>query len=347
MRDVLPVMRKQGPFRFIWSIWQESQDDNIFVFAAALSYSWLFAIFPLIVFALSLVPFLPEAARVAARTQLNGLIQDNLPQQAADTILKNPSVAAGLDSALNSQSTLVVSLSIVVAIWAASGGVSSIMNALDKCYEIERGRKYYVAKPVSLVLTLVLVLLSLLIIALIPVGTAVRKIIEAYPDQLHLPWMTSGVVLAFDMSRYFIGLAAGMLMLGLIYHFGVSVRQRWVLFSPGAVFCFIMWVALGLAMRYYFSSTWSSGYNKTFGPAAGIAILMLVFYLYGVVLLMGAEINSEIDYDRLGVPKGTRDFRKAELELERSVKYRAEEAEEADELRKNQAAPTDIPPRSL
>jgi membrane protein len=185
------------------------------------------------------------------------------------------------------------------------------MTALDRCYEVEQGRPFYFAKPLSLLLTTVLTALVLLVMLLIPIGTFVRnRLIDAdYVIPFTSIEVSTWTVWAFDVARHAVGLLAGFLALSLIYNICPSVRMRWRLFSPGAVLCFGAWVAIGLGFRAYLNSTAGTQYAQTFGPAAGLAMLLLVFYLYGVVLLIGAELNSEIDFVRLKAERGTRDLR--------------------------------------
>ena len=90
-----------------------------------------------------------------------------------------------------------------------------------------------------------------------------------------------------------------------VYYFGPMVRQPFRLLSPGGLFTVAVWVVLGLAFRFYVNSFGGTGYELTYGTVGGVAILLLVFYLDALVLLIGAEINSETDYIILNVPRGS------------------------------------------
>lgn len=322
LSDIMPVLREVGPFTLIRRVWQETMDDHVFVYASALSYSWLFAFFPMLIFLFSLIPFLPVEARQTGQDLVFEAIRTNFPGPAADQILSSPKLKSVLDAALNERRGAVLSVSLVIALWAASNGLSSIMVALDRCYEVEKGRPFYLGKPLSLLLTAVLTLLVLVVMTLIPIGTFVRNQLIAADYMIpyaNLP-VSEWTVKLFDVCRYAVGLTAGFLILSIIYNFCPSVRMRWRLVSPGAVFCFVAWVLIGLAFRTYLGVTGGTTYAQTFGPAAGLAILLLIFYLYGVVLLIGAEINSEIDFVRLKVPPGTMDLRPAQAELARRTR---------------------------
>lgn len=322
--DVQPVIDEIGAWTLIRRVVQETLDDHVFVYASALSYAWLFAFVPMLVFLISLLPFLPEAARDAGQTLINDSIRAAFPGQAADQILSNPKLTALLNSLFHERHGTVVSVSLIVGLYAASNGISAIMTALDQCYDVDKGRPFYKAKPVSLALTIVLTAMILLVMLLMPVGSIVRHWVWYVSKGVTIPFthirLKWWMLYAFDVTRYFIGLTIAFGILSIIYNFAPSVRMRWRLISPGAVFCFLGWVILGVVFRLYLNLTGGTTYSQTFGSAAGFAILMLIFFLYGVVLLIGAELNSEIDKVRLKVEPGTRDLRPAQKALALRIK---------------------------
>lgn len=315
----MPVIREVGIWTLIKRVVKETLDDHVFVYASALSYAWLFAFFPMLVFLISLLPYLPHDAREAGQNLIYEAIRRNFPPETATWILENTKLKTVLESTLNARRGALLSVSLAIALYAASNGISAIMTALDRCYDIDKGRPFYRSKPLSLLLTVVLTGLVLLVMTLIPIGSFVRnRIVE---QGLRVPFteieLKSWMVLAFDWARYAIGLTAGFAILSIIYNFCPSVRMKWKLISPGAILCFAAWVVIGLGFKLYLAKTGGTTYSQTFGPAAGLAILLLMFYLYGVVLLVGAELNSEIDFTRLKVIPGTRDLRPHQEKLAR------------------------------
>jgi membrane protein len=194
-----------------------------------------------------------------------------------------------------------------VAIWAASGGMSMTMAALDKCYELEAGRPFYKQRPLAVLLTIVVAALILAVVVLLPIGTALKTwlIQREYITASDVVW-----IVLFDIVRWLLALLFMVTSLMLIYHFGPSVKHRFHWITPGATFCLVVWLLLGLAFRLYVAKFGS--YEKTYGTVGGVAILLLFFYIDALVLLVGAEINSEIDFEVLKVKRGTRDFRPAE-----------------------------------
>ena len=97
-------------------------------------------------------------------------------------------------------------------------------------------------------------------------------------------------------------------VVGIMYRYGVAIRQRFRLLSPGAVFTIGVWLFLSFAFRWYVNVFGKESYTRTYGTVGGVAVLLLFFYLDALVLMLGAEINCEIDYEVLGVPRGSMDF---------------------------------------
>jgi len=243
-----------------------------------------------------------------AREEVKRLVYTTAPgTEAADVIWTN--IDHRVTDLLQHQGTLLPRLlSLGLALWAASGGMNMTMAALDKCYEVEKGRRFYQQRPVAVGLTLVVALLMILVLTLLPVGTIVKHWIEKY----HIRYLHEGspVLVVFDIVRWTLSLFFMVTVVAVIYYKGPSIRHHFVWLTPGGVFAIVVWLVLGFAFRFYVQK-WGK-YNETYGTVGGVVILLLFFYIDALVLLIGAEINSEVDFEVLKVRRGTRDFTKAE-----------------------------------
>src|SRR5439155_18235782 len=125
LRDVAPVLRRMGVVRFGRKVWFEVGDDNLFTWASALAYSWLFAVFPFFLVLLSIIPLLKLDWRVEAMHQINSAI-DQLPREAKDTVQKyiEPKIHALVLPQNERRASIksLLSLGLLVALWAASAG---------------------------------------------------------------------------------------------------------------------------------------------------------------------------------------------------------------------------------
>ncbi len=286
------VLRSMGFGRFCRGVWSQVQEDQLFTWAAALAYSWMFAIFPFLIFLLSLVPLLPERAKHEAYRDIERVVDNSLPKEAAEPIKQQA------NDLFTQPRRGLLSLGILVTLWAAAGGTSMTMSALDRCYDVHphKARSYIKQRGMALVLTIVVVVLVLGVLILLPVTSGL------------LYWLAhKGVVLgwlrwAINIVRIIVAAILLITCLALVYHFGPALKRRFEPFSPGAIFCLTMWAIMAFVFRAYIDLFGYASYNKTYGAVGGVVILLFMFYIDAIVLLIGAEINSEIDFALVGLP---------------------------------------------
>lgn len=307
LRDVPCVLRTVGPISFAWRIWRQGNDDRLLTWASALAYSWLFAVFPFFIFLMTLVPYLPERVKHSSTEEMKKLVY-LFPEQGAKAIWE---VEVHLLNQPPGSIWLRV-IGIVLAVWSASGGMSATMSAFSRCYALDEDRPWFRQRLLAALLTIVVATLILLVVLLLPIGTIVRNIVI----RQHWPGFeaNSWTLIAFDIARWAIAIPFMISVLTVLYHFGPYVKHRFHWLTPGAVFCITVWILLGLGFRYYLNHF--ADYNKTYGAVGGAVVMLLMFYMDAAVLLWGAEINSEIDFEVLKIQRGTRNFLPAEARAE-------------------------------
>jgi membrane protein len=298
LRDVPVVLRTAGAWEFFKRIVREILDDNLFTMAGGLAYSWLFAIFPFLIFLMNLFPFLVGSHDAETKEGMRVFLFAALPDPAAKMLWEHMQHQIGV--IIDNPSPWIATVSLVFAVWAASKGIGVTMAAMERCYELERGRAFYTRRPMAFGLTLMVSVLVFALVLLLPMGAALKALFGG----LSSPWATHSI----DVVRGCLAVAVVMLILAVLYHFGPSVKHRWTYLSPGSVFVFLAWIAVALAFRYYVNHFGQSQYEKTYGSVGGTAVLLLLFYIDALVLLIGAQINSEVDFEVLKVPRGSRNF---------------------------------------
>lgn len=321
---------------FCKKVWFEISDDNLWTWASALAYSWLFAIFPFFLVLLSLIPTLPVKWRLEAKSQINNAI-NQLPHDAKLTVSQY--IEPKLDKLIFDKSpsiTLIWIVGLGVTLWAASGGMAMTMSAMDRCYDVERARPFYKQRPLAVGLTLVVATFIIAVVVLIPIGTMVTNYLTQGTEKLLLsatkigkpaeshetpaqikeqtqttmpatsqatvavasemvekPGKFAMWIVLWQIARYGLAFLLIFWIVALTYHFGPNVKQRFRILTPGAVFTVTMWLLLGLVFRIYVDR-WGK-YGETYGAVGGVIILLFLFYLDALILLIGAEINSEVD----------------------------------------------------
>jgi membrane protein len=281
LREFLPAVRAVGFQKFVITICKEVSKDRLTTQAAAVAYAWLFAIFPFLLFLLTLFAYIPERRKVSAHDYIESSANHVLAPDAAKALLTN------LDQVMNQQHTGLLSLGLAVALWIASGGMSATMTALDAAYDDSKIAPFYIQRPVAVLLTAIVAALILAVLTLLPVGTE----IESWLASTHE--VPGRILWALTFARYGVAIVMMLVILAMLYTFGTRVRHRFSLVTPGAVFTILVWIVLGEAFRFYVDKFGS--YQKTYGAVGGIAILLLFFYLDALVLLIGAEINTLVN----------------------------------------------------
>jgi membrane protein len=169
-----------------------------------------------------------------------------------------------------------------------------------------------------------------LVVAILPVGGLVLDWTWRHSVELIGYTPPAYVKVVLDIARWCLGLFLMMMVLNVVYHFGCQIRRRYRFVTPGAIFCVLAWVGLGLGFRWYMDKVASPGYDKTYGAVGGVIILLFLMYLAAIILLVGAEINSETDYAVYPVRRGELDIRPAEkaIALKRGEARRTRKAVE-------------------
>lgn len=289
LSDVRTVFRRVGPWGVAKTLYSEVDKDDVFVWAAAMAYSWLLAIFPFLIFLVTLIPHIPDRQKDQVLAQIQELLHQ-LPAETAG--LLQSYVDAAVQQVLIQTHGGLMSLGLLLTVWTASGGMSQTMYALDRCYDLQkRPRPFYTQRPLAVVLTIAAATLMLLVLILLPIG----GIVIAWTwDKFGLPesWR-----LAINLLRWLLGVILMMGALNVVYFFGTRVKQRYRFVTPGSAFCVLMWIVMGLGFRMYIDRFAIQGYNKTYGAVGGVVILLFVMYLAAVCLLLGAEINAFLDQE--------------------------------------------------
>jgi membrane protein len=283
LREFLPAVRAVGIRRFVVCICKEVSKDQLTTQAAAVAYAWLFAIFPFLLFLLTLFAYIPEKSKVNAHAYLAAAAGKVMAHDAAQTVITN------LDQVMDQQRFGLLSLGLIVTLWVASGGMSMTMSALDAAYDSRKTYPFYVQRPVAILLTIIVTVLILIVLLLLPVGTAIEQWLAAsqyFPNRIL--WLLT-------FARYGLAIVLMLAVLALLYTFGTRnpKRHRFQLITPGALFTLLVWIVLGESFRFYVDKF--GRYQKTYGAIGGVTILLFFFYLDALVLLIGAEINSQVD----------------------------------------------------
>ncbi|QIB52174.1 YihY/virulence factor BrkB family protein [Pseudomonas sp. OIL-1] len=252
--------------------------DDMSSYSAALAYQALFSIFPFILFLMAMLGFLHlpqffDWLRSQATTVL--------PETAAEQI--NPVI-----DQLQSQNGGLLSFGILIALWTSSAGMRSLMNAMNKAYDVTEARPTWKVFLLSIVYTIGIAIVLLAIAAMMIMGP---QVMEWLASQVGLQDI---VVTIWTWARWPVAIFLMMLVVALLYYIAPNVEQSFRFITPGSVVAVIVWIAASLAFGYYVQNF--GNYDATYGSIGAVIVLMLFFYISAAVLLLGAEINAVIEH---------------------------------------------------
>ena len=240
--------------------------------SAALSYYFIFALFPTLLFLTALLALLPIPHLL---DRLMAYVSDVLPGEAGLLVQMT------LDQALEGAHAGLLSVGAVTALWAASSGMTSIMAALNV-----KSRPWWRERVLAIGLTIVFSLLAVIALVLLMFGQYLGEAIAGRTG-----WGTAFQI-TWQLVRWPTAMALGLAAISLVYRLAPAPNQRWAWVTPGAAVAVVAWAIMSVALRFYVGHF--ANYNATYGSIGGVILLMLWLYLSGVVLLVGAAINSEI-----------------------------------------------------
>jgi membrane protein len=271
-----------GPVRLMKRVWKEIEHDDVYGKAAELSYYFLLAVFPALLFLVSLLGFLAGPG-TEMRAQLFQALASVLPPSSSDLISKT------VNEVSQSAGGGKLTFGILTALWAAAGGMSALMKTLNGAYEVKETRPWWKARLISIVLTIGL---SFLIIGALTLVLFGGHLGETVAGRLGLG---SAFQVVWSIVQWPLVLGFLLTAFASIYYFAPNIeRPEWYWVSPGAVVGVALWLAISFAFRIYLQ--FFNTYSKTYGSLGAVIILMLWFYLTGLAVLMGGEVNSEIGH---------------------------------------------------
>ncbi|BCS31861.1 hypothetical protein TBR22_A10640 [Luteitalea sp. TBR-22] len=258
---------------------KETIADDCLGLAAQLSYYVFLALFPAILFLLALGSYFPLQ-------DLSGQIVRVLRPIASPDVIAI--ISEQIQRIANSEDGGLLTFGVLTALWSSSAAMVAVTSALNAAYDIEEGRPWWKVRLVAVGLTLALAVFFLLSFTIVLAGPAIASYLE---QTLHLGSTVSTAWLVVQWPVAFLLVSTA---IGLVYYFAPDAEQDWVWISPGAVLATVLWLTASYAFRLYVTNF--SDYNATYGAIGGVMVLLLWFYVSSLAILVGAEMNAEIEH---------------------------------------------------
>jgi membrane protein len=265
----------------------EFKDDNVTDWSAALTYYAVLSIFPGVIVFVSLLGLLGQGPDTVQKL-LVILTDVGAPRSAVET-LEGP-----ITQVVNQQSGkagLALILGVLGALWTASGYIGAFIRASNAIYEVKEGRKFYILRPLQILITIVSVLLlTLITLSLVASGNVARAIGDAIG-------LGDTAVTVWNIAKWPIIVIIISLMIAGLYNIAPNVKQpkfKW--FTLGGFLALVLWVIASAAFGFYVANFGS--YDKTYGSLGAVITFLVWMWITNNVLLFGAEVNAELERGR-------------------------------------------------
>jgi membrane protein len=260
-------------------VYHEIQGDDCFGRAAQLAYYFLFALFPFFLFLTTLLGYLPIPNLL---DRIMEMLAPLLPGDALRLVQDN------LHQLVTGERGGLLSFGILAALWTSSSALTAIIDSLNRAYDVEEGRPFWKVRGTAILLTVGLSAFIIVALVLLTFGPQLGRWIA------DLVGLGRVFELSWNILRWPVIVGLLILAMALLYYFAPDVEQKWQFLTPGSAVAVIGWLLTSLGFAFYVNNFGS--YNATYGTIGGVIVLLTWMYLSGLFVLIGGEINAEIEH---------------------------------------------------
>jgi membrane protein len=258
--------------------WREVNDDDCLGLAAQLAYYFILSLFPALIVVVAIGSFFP---RSTIGSVIDALDRFTPPEALA-------LIRTQLDAILAGENGGLLTIGVLGALWSSSAAVTAIISTLNRAYDVTETRPWWKVRLLAIGLTVGLAAFILTAFALVVAGPEVAHWLV---DRFGL---ASAVATAWTIVQWPIVFLLVAFGVALTYYFAPDAEQEWAFLTPGSVLATLLWIAATVGFRFYVQHF--GDYNATYGALGAAVLLLLWLYVSGVAILVGAELNAELEH---------------------------------------------------
>jgi membrane protein len=284
VKSPLPSLWKFGgltPLKLIKVSVKKIGEDELSTRSAALSYYFLLALFPMLLFLVSLVGVVAGPGSQMRDTIVASI--GRLAPGSASTLIHSV-----IDQTIRHSSGIKLAAGILGALWAASGGMSAVVTSLNVIYRTPETRPWWKQKATIVGLTLALAALIIFALVLVLYGGKIGELVASQVG------MGKAFAITWKVLQWPVSFAAMFLSFSMVYYFAPDVKERrWFWVTPGSAAGVALWLIASAGFRVYLH--FFNSYSATYGSLGALVILLVWLYLTGFAILVGGEVNWVIE----------------------------------------------------
>jgi len=266
----------------------EFKRDRASMTAAGIAFYWFLALFPMLIAAVGILALIG-----APQSTINGIsdgVRSVLPGGAANVL--TGAISNASSTAAHTAGLTAAIIGIVLALWSASSGMAAVQVGMDVAYDVPEDRTFVKKRAMSLALIGIAFVLGGIATALLVFGQPIGDAIDnALP-------LGGGFAVVWTIVRWVLTILAVLTLFAVFYAWGPNRKTpSWKWLSPGGLVAVVIWLAASVGFSFYVSN-FGGTYGKTYGSLAGVIVLVLWLYLTAIALMVGAELNGELEREK-------------------------------------------------
>lgn len=256
------------------------QKVDVMGLASQLAFFFLLSLFPLLIFIMTLLPFLN-----IDEAQIYLFLRDYAPESVAMLI------ESTLSEILQNRNGGLLSAGIIGTIWSASKGMNALTKALNRSYFKEETRSMVIVRGMSVVFTVLMITVVVVALILPVFGEQIGRVLFSYIG------LENGFAIFWSRLRWLMPPILIFIVFSIIYWLVPNVKMRWKSTVPGSAFATVGWIVTSIGFSFYVNSF--GGYSNTYGSIGAIIVLMMWLYFSAIILMLGGQINAVVRERRM------------------------------------------------
>ncbi|CQR47278.1 hypothetical protein BN1058_01586 [Paraliobacillus sp. PM-2] len=258
---------------FLKQLFKRISQDDVPGLSAQLAYFLLLSLFPFLIFLVTLIGYIP-----VDNVDIISFFSAYAPSEILELIEGN------IDHIANQRNGGLLSIGIIGALWSASNGINAIMRAFNKAYDVEENRSFIVSRLIAVVLTVAMLLVIIMAFLLPIFGRQIGVYLFSFFG------LSEGFIEIWNTLRWVISSFVLFVVLLALYMLAPNKRVHLRNVTVGAIFATIGWQLVSLAFSYYVTTL--GNYSATYGSLGSVIVLMIWFFISGMIIITGGEINA-------------------------------------------------------
>ena len=277
MNKKLHKHKEKKWFKFLNKLLHGIKDDEVPAIGGQLTYFLILSIFPFLIFFLNILSYTPIAQEE--------ILDDFLIILPTETQILLKGIVKEI---VGYSSETLLSVGIILTLWTGSLGITAIIRAVNKAYDVENKRPYWKLKGLAMIFTVALALVLIIVLSMLVFGKVIGNKIFAVFGATHIFYHI------WDLFRVIIPLSSMIIIFALLYKFSPTPEEglnlKFTETLPGAIFAAVGWVIASMIFSFYVNNF--GNYSKTYGSLGGIIILLIWLYIASIMIILGGEING-------------------------------------------------------